>query len=83
MDQDKPAPKRAAVYILVLGGVVAVMLSWLTPGPQPNEHTRQAPPQEGLYVQCADTRSDPAPAYGSRGSPNDALVGAATLGGSC
>lgn len=82
MDQDRPAPKRAALYILVLGGIVAVTFSWLTPEPQPNP---QAPPQEGLYVQCADKRTDPepAPAYGTRGPPNDGLLGVATLGGSC
>ncbi len=67
------------MYILVLGGSVAVTFSWLTPEPQPNEHT----PQEGLYVQCADKRSDPEPAYGTRGSPNDGLIGAVALGGSC
>jgi hypothetical protein len=83
VDQDKPAPKRAAMYILVLGGIVAVTFSWLTPEPQTSEHTPQAPPQEGLYVQCADKQSDPAPAYGTRGSPNDGLVGAVALGGSC
>ena len=83
MDQDKPAPKRAARYILVLGGIVAVTFSWLTPEPQTPEHTRHAPPQEGLYVQCADKRSDPTPAYGTRGSPNDGLIGAVALGGSC
>ena len=79
MDQEKPAPKRAAMYILVLGGIVAVTFSWLTPEPQPTGHI----PQEGLYVQCADKRSDPEPAYGTRGSPNDGLIGAVALGGSC
>ena len=83
MDQEKPAPKRAAMYILVLGGIVAVTFSWLTPEPQPAEHTPPAPPQEGLYVQCADKRSDPEPAYGTRGSPNDGLIGAVALGGNC
>ena len=50
------------MYILVLGGIVAVTFSWLTPEPQPTGHIPQAPPQEGLYVQCADKRSDPTPA---------------------
>ena len=83
MDQDTPALNRAAKYILVLGGIVAVTFSWLTPEPHTAEHGPQALPQEGLYVQCADKRSDPAPAYGTRGSPNDGLIGAVALGGSC
>lgn len=83
MDQDTPTPNRPAKYILVLGGIVAVTVSWLTPEPQTAEHGPQAPPQEGLYVQCADKRSDPAPPYGTRGSPNNGLIGAVTLGGSC
>jgi hypothetical protein len=82
VDQYKPAPKRAATYILVLGGIVAVTFSWLTPEPQ-TEHTPPAPPQEGIYIQCADKQSDPEPAYGTRGSPNDGLTGAVPLGGSC
>jgi hypothetical protein len=71
------------MYILVLGGIVAVTFSWLTPEPQTAEHIPPTPPQEGLYVQCADTRNDPAPAYGTRGPPDDGLIGAVTLGGSC
>jgi hypothetical protein len=83
VDPDTPTPNRAARYILVLGGIVAVTFSWLTHEPQTAEHGPQAPPQDGLYVQCADKRSEPAPAYGTRGSPNDGLIGAVALGGSC
>ena len=75
-------PKRAWTYILVLGGIVAVTFSWLTPEPRTTEHNPPAP-QEGVYVQCAEKRTDPAPAYGTRGSPNDGLTGAVALGGSC
>lgn len=65
MDQDEPPRKRAWTYVLVLGGIVAVTFSWLTPEPKTEEHEPPAGVEEGVYVQCGKQNVAP-PEYGNR-----------------
>lgn len=69
--------------MLVLGGIVAVTFSWLTPEPPSGEHRVPPGVDREVLIKCAEHRSDPAPAYGTRGSPDDGLTGAVALGGGC